>query len=251
MTNEERAKITGSTRECLRDFSSKQENPLEAFHVYLKRYPRTNHATGTRWFYLPTPATFPQSDHLIQMQAFLTEQGYQLSELHGLPEYVHAIRKQVALENITVGELVSRLKYRRNSQVNQLLAGKVRIFREPQKTAIKKYLTSIGFKPNGVPAEITVVPEPTRQRRVEPKRESKTEAPPLGKAEIVRLTAIHLRAILPLVEAAASDLLTAEEREEIRHLAGSETAFRAGTYINQLCSERARAQLSTSTRRTK
>jgi hypothetical protein len=147
---------------------------------------------------------------------------------------------------ITAEEIQQRMQYSSMCWTLQLIYGKT----EPKgefRERFEKILAELKQPDSSAHmsvADAEALDERYAPRTLTPKLVSSNGAAlgSTGKEELKKLIVVHVKAMLPLMELAASDSFTPEDREQIRTEVGAFPFFEFTNALIQLSGERARGQ---------
>lgn len=220
--------VTGNTKDCLKHFMKSQK--LDAFIAHCGKRFGISHATARGWYNRPDGPR-PTGIRMIQVQIILVERGYQLVELVKAPDVLLQARVFFAQGDLSMSELKSALR------LSEVTIGRLLqltgTLTEDSKVRLERLLRQ---KFNGAAKQIVKKPQSTALVR-------STDSQSRDAKSTLAMAAMHIKALLPLVEYLASDAATPDDRRELRRLSGGDGIPRLKNGLAMVSSETTRGML--------
>ncbi len=243
--------MQGSTEECFADLTNKISSTRG--RTALAGILEVDYAaTFCRWI---TEGLKAKGVNLIRLRIMLELLGYEVLEWRGLPTVLHYIAEDLSYEVQTLDQVRQGLGYKTTKDVLRLLLRGSGMYPD-REAAAKQFVASI--ESDVVQARMAFhtrmeLAHPEIAELLVPMSKPRDQeqilvpnAVHLSNQELMGVFAAQLNAMLPLARYFSGDSVTAEERTELRKLAGYEQVSEFSLVLRNLTSEKTREKLAES-----
>ncbi|MFA6519527.1 MAG: helix-turn-helix transcriptional regulator [Candidatus Paceibacterota bacterium] len=246
----------GSFAKCLTHFAQVPGEAPTDKHKKVAAFTGVGEQTVRRWF---NGRVKPMGESLTRLMFYLELHGYEITELEVLSPPIRDVAQIYAFRILSLTEIVDLVGYPKEGRVGT--DSLYRVFHGKQSVPNKRmqkfatlaelYKDQIPEKQRGT-VRVNITGSTSDHKLQAPPARVEANVPvraaaPLQKKSsqseheaIIASLAGSVKALIPLAQMVSSDGFTAEERTQVRELAGNNSVFTLANLLYRLCGERAR-----------
>lgn len=237
----------GNTLECIKEFATYIDDFMERPNIVssLVKFVGCSRNTALRWL---AGNRKPLGEYLLSVRYFLWYQGYRVKELYKLDPVVFKLGRLIAFRMISLQTVTEFLEYDQTDSTMRILHGKSNMSRHRYDLATQIIALDIEseVKINEMVERFSLLDDfmtlnpPTTEKPVVKHSSSKSKHQ-VSEIDSIKAAFIkYVEAGIPLAEILISDVLTDDDRRQLRRLIANDGLFELANLLNGLCSKESR-----------